>query len=295
MAGVSRRATKGRSGRWRLALPLALAVVLAGCGPADTDARAGDRTAALASWKSFPVDANPRPLLLLDDYVLTPRTGFASVEDKEAFSSGAFDLAVRLPPAPASAHGYPIVSASAALDRLRATSAPMPPTTRLRIVKVTLGQARFGTDRGPRLLPAWRIGLGRVADPAWVLAVGSSALWPFDPNSARGAHSGERATLQPDGRTLTYHFVGRSAGPPPCGGGYQAHAVEAATTVTITLQGVPQHEVGQQQPTQSVPEGAAVACDTAGHFRTVTVQLATPLGGRVLLDADLTPIAVTSR
>jgi hypothetical protein len=263
-------------------LPLAVPVVLAGCGPAGTGAGTGDRPAALANWQSFPAEANPRPLVMMET-VLDPRTGFASGEDKVAFSNSAFDLAVTLPPAPASAHGYPVVSASAALDRLRAASMDDEKSTpRLRIVKATLGQARFGTDRGPQLLPAWRFGLDHVADPVWVLAVGSTALWPFDPTSA--ADPDFHAISSPDGRTLSLDFIGGPDEPTPCGIAYTAVAVESATAVALQLQASPQRRVD-----------GSVFCTLVGYRRTVTLGLATPLGGRVLLNPGGAPIPVTSR
>ncbi|HEX8303622.1 MAG TPA: hypothetical protein VF612_02000 [Jatrophihabitans sp.] len=54
-------------------------------------------------------------------------------------------------------------------------------------------------------------------------------------------------------------------------------------------------DVQNQQPATWAPDGAEIACATMGHRRTVTLELAAPLGGRVLLTADGAPIAVSSR
>ncbi|HEV2886898.1 MAG TPA: hypothetical protein VGX49_08310 [Jatrophihabitans sp.] len=277
--------------------PLLIAMSLAGCGPAATDAgspgvgdaappAAGNPAAALAKWRSFPVEADPRPLVLTRGTIIDPLSGFRSGEGKLAFLSGQFDLAVALPATPASSAGYAVISAKAALDQLRANSNGQPSASRLRVVTAALGQAQFGTDRGPRLLPAWRFGLDQVSDPVWVLAVDPKALWPAKPSSMSGY--GVEATVGQDGRTLSYGFDAGPAGPPPCGTEYTASAVESATAVVVRLE-----QVAQQRPSSSRPTDS-VACPAIGQHRTVTLRLASPLGGRVLLSPDGAPVPVLS-
>ncbi|HST49677.1 hypothetical protein [Jatrophihabitans sp.] len=288
--------TRGRSGyRMLLATLLAaLALPLAGCGSGRTGAGEvvtprGEPAAALARWRSFPADADPRPLVLVYGLVRDPSSGFTGSGDKDAYGAGAFDVAVTLPAGPATVDGYPVVPAREAVDRLRATAWPdSTSTTRLRIVSATLGRVEFGTDRGLRRLPAWRFGIDGVRDPAWVLAVDSPALWPYQPDWAQNPNS-LGAALQPDGRTVSYDFTGGPDNPGPCGAQYAASAKESATAVVIEVR-----QVGKQQA-EPQPEGdVVVACEAMGYRRTVTVQLAAPLGGRVLLTADGAPVSVTS-
>lgn len=279
--------TGGRSShRWlcRAVLPLAVAAVLAGCGPGGTDSAAGNGSpsAILAHWRSFPADADPRPPVLTASTVLDPQSGFQNDADREAYSYGRFDLPAALPAAPRTAGGYPVISAQAALDQFlqthpKETSEESLPT--LHIVSVALGQAYFETDRSPRRLPAWRFGIGRVAAPIWVLAVEPEALWTAKPTSATDMDF--RATPDPDGRTLRLDFIGGPDEPTACGIAYTASAAESATAVVIRLAERRQRRVRGE-----------VTCTAAGHFRTVTLQLATPLGHRVLLTPYGVPMHV---
>ncbi|HEV2886896.1 MAG TPA: hypothetical protein VGX49_08300 [Jatrophihabitans sp.] len=269
----------------RAVLPLAVALVLAGCSPAGTDHAVGDGnpSAILAHWRSFPVDADPRPPVLIGPTVIDPQSGFPSDEDREAYQEGRFDLATTLPAAPSTAGGYPVIAAKAALDQLRQahpidTFKGARTTPRLRIVAVTLGQAYFVTDRAPRRLPAWRFDLGRVTAPAWVLAVDPEALWA---KPTPGADLGFRATLLPDGRSLSLDFIGGPDEATPCGIAYTAVAVESATAAVIRL--------WERQQRQPKGEGGCIAL---GYPRTVTLRLAAPLGARVLLSPYGVPMQV---
>ncbi len=300
---MARRPAPGWSG-WRMllvALPPVLALTMTGCGSGGSGSGrtgggqlvtpGGDPSAALARWHTFPADADPRPLVLADGLVRDPDSGFASGADKQAYLAGAFDVAVTLPTGPATADGYPLVPAKEAIDRLRATAAPGGTSkTRLRIVSAALGTYEFGTDRGVRRLPAWRFGIDGVRDPVWVLAVDSPALWPYQPDWARGAGSG--ATLGPDGRTVSYGFTGGPDQQGDCGAQYTASAKESAAAVVIEVRQLPPQQTQQTGPRRA-DDGTVLVCNAMGYHRTVTVQLAAPLGGRVLLTADGAPVSIT--
>ena len=203
---------------------------------------------------------------------------------KEVYQNGRVDLAAALPASPPTAGGYPVLSATAAVERFHQaypeeTVKGARTTPRLRIVKLTLGQASFETDRGPRRLPAWRLGLDRSQAPAWVLSVDPKALWTAEPTSA--TDMGFRATPSLDGRSLTVAFIGGPDEPTPCGIAYTGSAVESATAVVLVLHQKPQRKAGGQ-----------VACSAVGYPRTVSVQLAAALGGRVLLTPYGVPMQV---
>jgi hypothetical protein len=267
---------------WRRALPLLVAAVLAGCGSGAGPGGGGDPGAILAAWQAFPAGANPRPLVITGGSVLGPQGGFPPGDAKLAFNNGEFDLAVALPAGPASSGGYPIISARAAFDRLGSAADPAKAGTsyRLPVVSASLGHARFDTDRGPRLLPAWRFGLARVTDPVWVLAVQPKALWTATP--APGPDLGFSATPTSDDRSLSLHFIGGPDEPTPCGIAYTTTAVESSTAVVVVLHEKPQRKADGE-----------VACDAVGYPRTVALRLAAALGGRVLLSpsAALVPVS----
>jgi hypothetical protein len=244
----------------------------------------GNPADALAKWQAFPVTADPRPLILTNGAVIDPATGFLTGEDKMAYAAGNFELATTVPVAPATSAGYAIVSAQAALGRLRAAGNNQPATRPLRVVEVSLTQATFGTDRGPRALPAWRFKLDQVTDPVQVLAIDSKQLWRATQWGSTGMD--HRARLSGDGRSLDFSFYGSPAGPSPCGAEYTADVAESRTGVVVMPREV-----------RPNPQGSTSSrfCTAIAAQRTVTVRLAAPLGQRVLLTAEGAPIPVTGR
>jgi len=270
---------KGRGLASRAALLVVLAGALAGCGSASTGP--GAAAAILADWRSFPAAANPRPLVPTGPTVLDPQNGFPDGQSKLAYVDGRFDLGVALPAGPATSNGYPLISARTAFDRLSSAADPAKTSTtyRLRVISASLGSARFDTDRGPRLLPAWRFGLAKVTGPVWVLAIDPKTLWTAKATAATDL--GFRATPAADGRSLTLDFIGGPDEPTACGIAYTASAVESATAVVVVLHDEPRARADGE-----------VVCDGAGHRRTVPLQLADALGGRVLLTPYGVPMPV---
>jgi hypothetical protein len=107
----------------------------------------------LAFWSGFPVDSEPRPIVMLGEATLAPDTGFPSNETKEAFLQAAFTMECD---APSSARDDTIVTPAVALERFRHTgsgSGAQP----LTITGIRLDAGTFITDRGRRDLPAWAI------------------------------------------------------------------------------------------------------------------------------------------
>src|SRR5438132_11811376 len=98
-----------------------------------------------------------------------------------------------------------------------AGGAPRPPAP-LVITQVRFGRASFGTDRGARLLPAWRFSFDGVMNPAAVLAVAASSRFAAPTESLGRSSVGAR--LARDGRTVTIGFVGAKAGAGPCTADY---------------------------------------------------------------------------
>jgi hypothetical protein len=278
------------AGRCRLLTAVALALTLAACGPGSTPGSddglgraafpaGGDAAAALAKWRTFPVTADPRPLVLTNGPVRDPASGFSTGEGKIAYIEGSFELAGPLPSSPPTSAGYALITARAALDSLIAMGTPEPPPAPhpLRILAVSLGRAPFDTDRGPRVLPAWRFTLAQATEPAWVLAVDRKYLWrsaatePVEPDLHAGVSS--------DGRSVTYHFTGS---PAACMPDYAGDAVESRTAVVVRIREV-------------TVDSSDRGCPAIGVRRTVPVRLAAPLGARVLVSTDGSAVPVTSR
>ena len=269
----------------RAGLALVAVALIAGCGTLE-----GPRTGtispptdALARWQGFPADQAPRPIVLLGTD--SPGQGFDSGDAKIAAMCGKFALSTPLPsgvPGRAVAT-WPDGTTTAyaglsAADAYVSLTRPGPGSSNSACVKVAqlpvteahLGMAGFTTDRGVAQMSAWLF----KATGAWAEfqypAIASSAFWPGPVQPSIGGG----ATVAPSGRQLTFSFVG---GPPdgPCAEDYTGVVAESPHAVAVAVQSNPGR-----------PQGGPVSCDLVGHMRSVTVQLASPLGGRVLVDAS---------
>jgi hypothetical protein len=186
---------------------------------------------------------------------------FPSADAKDAFQFGVFETA-------------PGVERRL-LDVLR----PKPPTEAaaplvLRSAAPTI--AGFLTDRGTRLLAAWRVTMEGINEPFLVLDPDLYAsAWPRGWDPERSGYSTSHATLAADGRTVALHFAGSWAGE------YAAEVYESRTAVVVLA-------VLDRMGFGFVPASA--------RPRTVTSQLAAPLGARVLVEPNGLPmqVAITS-
>src|SRR6202022_2591239 len=97
--------------------------VLAACEGPPAQGQIGDSQSLppfLKPWATFPVQASPRPIVFVDGPVsLSAGFGFPDGPAKEAFMNGAVDPPARLPTGPATAHGYPVISAASAVTLLQ--------------------------------------------------------------------------------------------------------------------------------------------------------------------------------
>lgn len=266
----------GRSGQaWHVLAAAAAAALLAGCaiGPVTVPGPgAGHLRQVLRIWSAFPASATPRPLLLTGPPVADPASGFPGGDAKLAYLEGAFKWPAGLPSGPATAAGYPVITAQEATNVLRSVAATGPPVpTRLTVTGARLGTAMFGTDRGPRKLPAWLFGLAGVRDPVGVLAVAASRIFVPHGHAVTGHPFVTAAWLGRDGRTLTVAFTGSPSGTGPCSASYSLDEAGSGAAVAVAVQG---H-----------PRDATAICSLVGYPRRATVVLPAPLAGRVLVDA----------
>jgi hypothetical protein len=214
-------------------------------------------------------------VLLDNDDINAPASGFADDADKIAYLDGAIATPPVLPSGPASVAGFALTSAETAFALLKETPGSGPaPTVQLQVVAVQLGTGFFQTDRGVRPQPAWLFALRGVQDPAEVLAVSPAAF--FTPHGA-----GNRpqvvgpATLASNGRTLTVSFPGAPAGTGPCDASYTMDIAESRTAVAVVVHALPHRDRAS----------GAVACALPAYGRQLTTVLSRPLGQRVVVDA----------
>ncbi|MDQ1697583.1 MAG: hypothetical protein QOJ03_2936 [Frankiaceae bacterium] len=144
----------------------------------------------------------------------------------------------------------------------------------LRVTEATLITAAFRCDRGLRDLPAYRLHLTGLRGSCVVLAPEVAPWWPVGEEEHLG--TGGEATVEDDG--LTVHF--------PAFGGvltdfHRAEFQEHATYV-----------VGRAI-TSERKAAAGTAVGMLAVVQQVAGSLASPLGGRALLNTSGQPIAVT--
>jgi len=254
----------------RVALCGLVGVLLAACAGGGPVGGHDLLPAALQPWVTFPVDASPRPIVLVDAPVNGPRGFYGSEKTKVAFASGAFDRPTHLPTGPASAGGFPIITADKAFDLLK-SQAKDPPAggLRLTISDVRLGTSTFLTDRGEKTMPAWLFSMAEVDGPVAVLAIAPEAQW-FPSELGSGQSHDIGASVGSDHRTLTVNFVGAESENGPCGVRYSISLTESHTAVIVTV--------------VSNPNDTTAACTLVGYQRQGSAVLKAPLGARVLVD-----------
>jgi hypothetical protein len=223
--------------------------------------------------------------VLVGSLVLGP-SKFLDGQAKLDFMNGAFDGPALLPAGPATADGYPVISAAAAIALLRSQShgaPPSPSATHLTITDARFGAQKFLTDRGDRTLPAWLFTFARVDGSVAVLAVSPQSAWLPSGLAAGdfGASFVNGARMASDHRTLTAGFTGAPAGTGPCTASYALSLTESPTAVVVTV------------TESSHNPSAQTVCTLVGYIRTATAVLTAPLGARVVVDAvSGQPIAV---
>ena len=243
-------------------------------------------TAALAAWKDFPANSSPRPIIWFGE-VYEHVNGFSTNEGKINWLCGKFVLGpgVELPatgPAHATARwpsgaeaSFGSLGAQTALTALLAarnsasgsSCASAAPEV---ITAVRSGTAGFGTDRGTAQMSAWLFDVGAVNGELGYPALDPSAYWGGGKTTSGGGLGGR---ISSDGHILTIGLVGGPDTPGPCGEDFSASAAESNTAVAVAI-------------SSRIHGGPNVACTLEGHFRTMQVRLVTPLGGRVLVDAQ---------
>jgi hypothetical protein len=230
---------------------------------------------ALSRWEFFPAGQRPRRLVMSGPMTRFEH-GFRSGEAKLAFHYGDIESMVPLP--------------DGLMDVLRANAPqPWPGQKRwsrpLLITQASPASAEFGTDRGRREFPAWRLGGPEVDGAFWALdpAIAATRWQPAEPAPPKPfdgePHRGGSAVIEDDDRTLHFSFVG---GSPELFEYPSAEVIETDQAVVVLPV---ERYVGP-----SGPGWLAMA----GFGRTVTVRLARPLRERVVIDFDATPIPVAT-
>jgi hypothetical protein len=273
------------------------AAAIAGCGSAPASlapsaaASAADATTlheVLALWSAFPVNASPRPLILLggdQQTVGSSNFGFSSADAKFAYQDGQIRPPATWPVSPGQADGYPLIAAAQAFTEFAPPAGAQFPTTStwLQATSVQLGAASFDSDRGPVELPAWVFTLDQASGSVAVLALTPASVYatPTPLHSSLEWPLAGGAQLAGDGRTLTVATGGPEAGTGPCEATYSLRVAESDTAVAIVVD------------ERMNPPPANEACPVQEYSVQLAAVLTAPLGARVVANADADAIAVT--
>jgi hypothetical protein len=206
---------------------------------------------ALARWEGFPVDQEPRPIVLTG---LGVRTLERLKEDRlwrKVFDGPAVPES-ELPPE--------LVPAAIDYCRDVQTGEPRP------LARIVRADGPFGTDRGIRELPAWMMYPKDRRWPFIAMDPEFRARMTWWPEGMR-AYDDEISTIADDGRTLTYRF----GGTPEVYAAYP-HATVFETETAVLVEPV-------EVPLDS-PGGVRLDYE---EQRQVVVHLDAPLGNRVLV------------
>ncbi|MGH7641699.1 MAG: hypothetical protein ACRENX_01550 [Candidatus Dormibacteria bacterium] len=225
---------------------------------------------ALEQWATFPTTGK-RPLVLTGPMVWS-QGGHRPGPAKLAFLNRDWELPPAVP--------------AAVLELAKATAGHTPIGNRsyepLHIQSASLARAAFETDRGPVQLPAWRLESDQALGPMWVLdpKVASTVWAPpkitsSPPELPRPTELLEEATIVGgDGTRLRVTFTGGS----PRGVDYpSAEVFESEHAVVILPVAI-----------DTGPEGFRTL---QGYSREVVGKLSRPIGDRVLVNLDASPVA----
>jgi hypothetical protein len=168
-----------------------------------------------------------------------------------------------------------LLSADQALDEIvKSAGSTCADCRPLEITAARLTMGSVQTSRGPAMAPIWKFSVNGTNVMVTRVAVAdrvSVVPPPWDPNNAPEGISIESARGKADARQLTVSFVGApDGGDQPCGADYTAEAVESPLAVVVIV-------VEHRNP-------APGACRAIGAERTAVVDLASPLGDRVVLE-----------
>lgn len=270
-------------------------LLVVGCGASKGQASTplplpSPPVAALAAWKDFPASANPRPIIWLDVPNLVTAfpsndTKIAGICNKLVLQDG-LKLSSAIPlqataswPAGITGSYRAISAVTAFSDLLRIPSGAggsmCEGVKPLVIMTVRWATAGVETDRGNAQMSAWLFQAADVTGEFAYPGLDPSAYWHgglLPPGDGTGPGIGAR--VSPDGRTLTIGFGGTPDIPGPCGADYTAAAAESDTAVAVAVKTIPH------------PASGPIACPLLAQERTLTVHLAAPLGGRVLVDEN---------
>jgi hypothetical protein len=226
---------------------------------------------AVRRWAAFPVERQPRPLVLAGPDIFIPK-GFTSEEAQSAFDEGLLEWIADVPERVRGA-----LRDGASHKRRTATLRP------LTITDARRDEYEFVTDRGRVRLPSYQLRGPGIIDSIWLL---DPAVGRWQPDERAGGRRPPAPTqismlqapaeLTEDDRTIVFSWLGAT---PAVETFPRAKVVETKSAVSA---------VAIREST-----GATGWFVAAGVMHRVRARLSRPLGARVFVDLHGNPVAVT--
>lgn len=213
----------------------------------------------VARWEAFPVQAEPRAVVLLDKPVRVEGV-FTGAEFELAWSQGLI---------------RPDPSLPSGLVSLLSDGTGGARDSVLTIAEATSTTAAFRCDRGPRDLPAYRLSVTGLRGFCIALAPELACWWPAD-DAERQRRVGGVATVDDDDTTVHVQVL---AGAPTPTGRLRFHEYETFVVARMATD-APAAPTGNARRARFASGGA-------------TGRLTEPLGARVLLSTSGEPLVVT--
>lgn len=236
------------------------------------DARVRQARWAVRRWAAFPVDAQPRPLVLAGP-VVTSERGFRSGEAKDAWFAGQYEWAVEVPEG---------VRARASLSADEGRHEPV--AEPLLITHAGQGVHEFATDRGRVVLPAYWLRGPAIDGLLWVLA--PTVKYWAPPGGAAGAPPPAPTLAQPlmwpieldaDGQSIVVPWLGSH---PEIETFPRVKLIETSAAISAVA----------VRKDMGFPGGWVTA---VGIMHRVSARLSKPLGNRVFVDLHGSAMQVT--
>jgi hypothetical protein len=259
-ARFSRRIRAGEVGQWLVVAWSRTRAMILTMDARETE-QFGLARRAVGRWTGFPVESEPRPLVLAQS-VITSKRGFTSGEAKDAWFDGSYDWAMEVPEG---------VRVRARTSADRPSVEPTRPP--LKITHAGRGVQEFLTDRGLVTLPAYWLRGPSIRGSLWVL---DPAVGFWEPSEEPGQWGPAAASLmrspswtveaETDDQTISFPWMGSPSA------GYRVELVETATAVSA---------VAIKKPQPAGPPGWYTPVGQVCRIRT---RLSEPIGNRVFVD-----------
>lgn len=264
--------------------------LLAGCGrepdvSAPDDISAFDKRAAQVAdaWQASGIGkAWTEGFVPVQDLTIAPKEGFPNGDLKNAFAAGWYTTKLKLPDQAAtgtikypdgSTSDVPLVSAAAAYQVIDQGDASCPGCQSLVITDAKLDKAQIRTSRGVAEVPVWAFTAEGISQPIMRVAVAPEAVKPVPTPSIPAWEGTDPLVSAQDLVAVQDSMIEYRLGVGACDKDIVGLVWESPSGDVVVIGGT------------VTPPGPEQACTAQLVLHPVQVNLRSPVGNRVILDA----------